>query len=32
MMIWSMLAGDYPGSPAASVPIEAFGADGERLV
>lgn len=31
-MIWSMFAEKYPGSPAASYPVEAYGFSGERLL
>jgi RimJ/RimL family protein N-acetyltransferase len=31
-MIWVLRAEDYPGSPAASLPIEAFAGDGHRLI
>jgi hypothetical protein len=31
-MIWALLKPDYPGTPAASVAIEAFDESGRRLL
>jgi RimJ/RimL family protein N-acetyltransferase len=31
-MIWTMFADKYPGSPAASKPVEAYSFGGERLL